>query len=197
MFLAHLVFLPMLLSLVFSAGFSEAGDVSDVIAAVREDRPYHAAFVAPLSVRSYFFIVWLRVILILQSAMITMDAINVMDLLGMSLETRKGQEMTILRRRMKELRHQAAKTLAAPPASSQPVKVAAANNSSQPCASSGAAGVSASDAAPGAHQKWVKKGESVDQTNEAEQQHVIVQSYEKNDQTGLRHRDNTNAQETY
>lgn len=112
MFLAHLVFVPMLISLTLHAGFDEAAQVSRFSDRVDEGENMRAALIAPFSLRSYTFVLWLRVVLMVQAALLTLDAVNVLDLLGFSLETRRGQEMTLINRSVQQMRRSFAHSVA-------------------------------------------------------------------------------------
>jgi len=106
--LGHLVFVPMVLSLLFNQGFREAGDVSELIDSFKQGDRFGTAFAAPFSLRSYLFVIWMRGILMNQAVVGTLDLVNVMDLLGLNLGTRSGQEIELIQGSMKNFRRQLA-----------------------------------------------------------------------------------------
>ena len=118
-FLAHVVFLPMLLSLLLHAGFSEAGQAHQAAAEYEDGSPLKAMLIAPLSLRNYFFVLWLRVVLMVQASLLTLDAVNVLDMLGFSLDTRRGQELQLLSRSVQHMRRSFAHSVAPPPTPKQ------------------------------------------------------------------------------
>ena len=164
-FLAHLVFVPMLLSLTLHAGFNEAGTVNKMMERLDDGNNLSAAAIAPFSVRSYTFILWLRVVLMVQAALLTLDAVNVLDLLGFSLETRRGQEMTLINRSVQQMRRNFAHSVA-PPSLQSPNAQSSRNTAT----------------ATTSTQSRV--------TQQPSEQHVVVQSEEQlaGDSTGLRAR---------
>jgi len=111
MFLSHLVFVPMLISLTLHQGFSEAGDVSQLIDSFHNGEKVHTMFAAPLSLRSYLFILWLRVVLMNQATMFTLDLVNLSNMLGLSLETQRGQEGKLISSRVKVFRKKLAQNI--------------------------------------------------------------------------------------
>ena len=170
MFLAHLVFVPMLVSLTLHAGFSEAGQVSALFDRIDDGNNLSAAAIAPFSVRSYTFILWLRLVLMVQAALLTLDAVNVLDLLGFSLETRRGQEMTLINRSVQQMRRNFAHSVAPPSSLASPTAAAT---------------------------RTTTRTQPLNNQPE-EQQHVVVQSEEQlgSDTTGLRARKTVKQQTT-
>ena len=150
MFLAHLVFVPMLVSLTLHAGFNEAGQVSQLFDRIDDGKNLSAAAIAPFSVRSYTFILWLRLVLMVQAALFTLDCVNVLDLLGFSLETRRGQEMTLINRSVQQMRRNFAHSVAPPSSLASPANSTARSTSARST-----------------------------QPDEQQQQHVVVQSEEQ------------------
>jgi len=150
MFLAHLVFVPMLVSLTLHAGFNEAGQVSQLFNRIDDGDNLKAAVIAPFSARSYTFVLWLRLVLMVQSALLTLDCVNVLDLLGFSLETRRGQEMSLINRSVQQMRRNFAHSVAPPSSLTSPTAATASRTSS-----------------------------SQSHNQSAEQQHVLVQSEEQ------------------
>jgi hypothetical protein len=104
LFLAHLVFIPMIISLTLHAGFGEAATANQVSAELGDGNKLKAMLIAPLSLRNYLFVLWLRIVLMVQAALLTLDVVNVLDMLGFSLETRRGQEMMLINRRVQQMR---------------------------------------------------------------------------------------------
>jgi len=102
--LGHLLFVPMVLSLLFNQGFREAGDVAELIDSFKQGDRFGTAFAAPFSLRSYLFVIWMRGILMNQAVLGTFDLINVMDLLGLSLGTQLGEEMPLIQGSVKNFR---------------------------------------------------------------------------------------------
>jgi len=153
MFLAHLVFVPMLISLTLHAGFSEAGQVSALFDRIDDGNNLSAAAIAPFSVRSYTYILWLRLVLMVQASLLTLDAVNVLDLLGFSLETRRGQEMTLINRSVQQMRRNFAHSVA-PPSLASPT------------------------AAP-SRTTTTRSSSSSQSDEQPQQQHVVVQSEEQ------------------
>jgi len=66
-----------------------------------------------------------------QSALLTLDAVNVLDMLGFSLETRRGQEMTLINRSVQQIRRNFAHTVAPPS-----MKIPSTSSSSAPSTAS-------------------------------------------------------------
>lgn len=106
--LGHLLFVPMVLSLLFNQGFREAGDVAELIDSFKQGDRVGTAFAAPFSLRSYLFVIWMRGILMNQAVLGTFDLVNVMDLLGLNLGTRWGEEMPLIQGSVKNFRRQLA-----------------------------------------------------------------------------------------
>ena len=178
MFLAHLVFVPMLISLTLHAGFDEAAQVSSLWNKVDNGDNMKAALIAPFSLRAYTFVLWLRVVLMVQAALLTLDAVNVLDLLGFSLETRRGQEMTLINRSVQQMRRNFAHSVA--PASGSLTSPTSASSTSRTATSSSSQ-----------HPR--------NSTNE-QQSHIVVQSEEQqggsDDSTGLRARKTTTTKQS-
>jgi len=130
MFLAHLVFVPMLVSLTLHAGFNEAGQVSQLFNRIDDGDNLKAAVIAPFSARSYTFVLWLRLVLMVQSALLTLDCVNVLDLLGFSLETRRGQEMSLINRSVQQMRRNFAHSVAPPSSLTSPTAATASRTTS-------------------------------------------------------------------
>ena len=114
LFLAHLVFVPMLISLTLHAGFGEASQANAAGDNYDDGNTFKAMLYAPLSLRSYLFVLWLRLVLMVQASLLTLDAVNVLDLLGFSLETRRGQEMALINRSVAQMRRNFAHQVSPP-----------------------------------------------------------------------------------
>jgi len=102
--LGHLLFVPMVMSLLFNQGFREAGDVAELIDAFKNGDKVGTAVAAPFSLRSYLFVIWMRGILMNQAVLGTFDLVNVMDLLGMNMNTHLGEEMPLIQGSVKNFR---------------------------------------------------------------------------------------------
>jgi len=102
--LGHLLFVPMVMSLFFNQGFREAGDVAELIDSFKQGDRFGTAVSAPFSLRSYLFVLWMRGILMNQAVLGAFDLVNIMDLMGLNMNTRLGEEMPLIQGSVKNFR---------------------------------------------------------------------------------------------
>jgi len=82
-FFSHFISIPMLFSLVLYEGFEEQRDIGTIIEITESG--HQLSLFATTSFRSYLFIVWLRLFLLSEATLLTLDVIHLLALLDIDV----------------------------------------------------------------------------------------------------------------